>query len=111
MSHARFAQVTLRAIRRTRALEVGCLLLLAIGAGCPPPHWRPVGPAPQWSGGLAMSGHAELIARPSSADGAAHPALYLGSETGGVWRSTDYLSKNPRWQPTTVHLPLPLDSV
>lgn len=74
-----------------------------------PASWMPVGPAPmlndlvQETGGAFgsnnqnFSGRVSALAVTSDRDGQGHPALYVGSASGGLWRSTDFLSTNPTY--------------
>ena len=66
--------------------------------------WFPIGPAPQVSFGTTVSGRVWTVAFSADADGAGNPALFLGIDGGGIWRTTDLASGSPVWLPMTDHL-------
>jgi photosystem II stability/assembly factor-like uncharacterized protein len=49
------------------------------------------------------------IARSPDYDGYGSPALYLATEGGGVWRTTQFGDKSPLWQPLTDFVPTPVE--
>ncbi|MFF4148417.1 hypothetical protein ACFY0A_46020 [Streptomyces sp. NPDC001698] len=70
--------------------------------------WIPVGPAPiqhslDATGGV--SGRVWCIAASPNYDGANHPAMYIGTQGGGVWRSADFAAASPTWTPLTDRWP------
>ena len=70
-------------------------------------NWIAVGPAPQTAGdGTHVSGRVTCMAISSDYDGRGNAALYIGT-FGGIWRSTNFASANPTWQPLIDHLTLP----
>jgi hypothetical protein len=72
--------------------------------------WAPIGPAPLLnstydSAGVAteaVTGH--ITALEFGQDNGGTPALFLGSASGRVWRSTNFAAAQPTWTPLTIHL-------
>jgi subtilisin-like proprotein convertase family protein len=63
--------------------------------------WTPIGPAPINSGtapgGISSSGRTSAVAaHPSNAN-----TIYVGSASGGVWKTTNAGATNPSWIPLT----------
>jgi hypothetical protein len=69
--------------------------------------WVPIGPSQQSNAldKLPWGGRIDWIEISPNFDGAGHPAMYLATPGGGVWRSSDFLSAAPTWTPLTDHLP------
>jgi hypothetical protein len=67
--------------------------------------WSAVGPAPQINGNVAFSGRVTAIAKSIDFDGAGTPAMFLATDGGGVWRSTQFVGNVPVWQPLTDIVP------
>src|SRR5437016_4608607 len=71
--------------------------------------WLAVGPAPEDAHGFGVaagvSGRVWTIAISPNFDGFGTPAMFLGINGGGVWRSTDFTSASPTWIPLTDFLP------
>lgn len=67
--------------------------------------WLPVGPAPEDAHGFGVaagvSGRVWSIDISSSFDGRGTPAMFLGINGGGVWRSVDFTLPSPTWTPLT----------
>src|SRR5438477_6926173 len=60
--------------------------------------WQPIGPAPQISRNTGtVSGRIRCLTVSSDFDGNQTPAMYIGSDGGGLWRSVDFQSKTPSW--------------
>ncbi len=63
--------------------------------------WRPVGPAPELDGNVAYSGRVMALDTTTDYDGRGHPAMFLATDGGGVWRATDFTELAPHWIPLT----------
>ena len=75
-------------------------------------NWVAVGPGQQNVPGTVpgnffspWGGRIDWIDISSNFDGSGHPAMYLATPGGGVWRSSDFLNAAPTWTPLTDHLP------
>src|SRR5205823_4594698 len=63
--------------------------------------WANLGPAPQWIAQTDQlnSGRVSALVFGETASG--QSALFLGSASGGVWRSTNFSAGTPQWTNTT----------
>ena len=70
------------------------------------PTWSPIGPATLMGvAGLPCGGLVSAIEVSPDYDGNGLPAMYLGTEGGGVWRSINFEDPSPSWVPLTDHVP------
>jgi hypothetical protein len=71
--------------------------------------WIPIGPAPEDATGLGLaggvSGRVWTIAISANFDGQNNPAIYIGIDGGGIWRSSDFQMATPTWEPLLDHFP------
>ena len=79
--------------------------------------WTALGPAPEaffQQGGyqpkMNVSGRVSALAYDNSFDDQNHPALFVGSASGGIWRTTDVSSNSPVWEAVSNNIKLPLGS-
>jgi hypothetical protein len=62
--------------------------------------WKAIGPAPQHSRSTGLvSGRVLTIAVSTNWNGSNAPALYIGVDGGGAWRSTNFTTAAPFWVP------------
>jgi hypothetical protein len=69
--------------------------------------WSSLGPAPLATGNSAgnVSGRPWTMAVSPNVDGLGTPALFLGIDGGGIWRSVGtFTNSSPTWQPLTTSL-------
>ncbi|MBY0526875.1 MAG: FG-GAP-like repeat-containing protein [Gemmataceae bacterium] len=88
-----------------------------------PATWVPLGPAPQFgsnatattgqfgSPNQTYTGRVSAFAISPNYDGEGHAAMFVGAAGGGIWRSTNFSSGSPDWQPLTDFIGLPVDPV
>jgi hypothetical protein len=69
------------------------------------PAWLPIGPKPQarWiapddSFAQNVSGRITSLAYSPNFDGSSHPALFLGTAGGGIWRTDQPAAATPTWR-------------
>ncbi len=68
--------------------------------------WNSIGPAPEQSKLTGdVSGRVISLAASSDHDGRGTPALFIGVEGGGVWRSTNFETGVPTWTCVTDAVP------
>ncbi len=70
------------------------------------PDWSALGPAPQGLGQAAVTGRVTSLAFSPDVTGGNQPALFLGSASGGVWRSTPgtWNQVSPTWTEVSDNL-------
>lgn len=73
-------------------------------------EWAAVGPSNVIIGNTSQSGRVNMIAISPDVDGQGTSAMFLGTDYGGIWRSTDFTSTSPTWVPLTDHFSLPVQS-
>ncbi len=74
------------------------------------PIWSSIGPAPQHEDSVAYSGRAIAFAVSPNFDGAGTRAMFVATDGGGVWRTTQFTGPAPLWQPLSDLVPTPVES-
>jgi hypothetical protein len=72
-------------------------------------RWIPIGPAPEDATGFGVaggvSGRVWSIAISANFDGRNTAAMYIGIGGGAIWRSSDFQTSMPTWEPLLDHFP------
>jgi hypothetical protein len=75
---------------------------------CPqtPPQWLAMGPSnvQNMDDNVANGGRIDDIKISYDYNGKGGSAMFLACPGGGVWRSTNFMSANPDWEPLTDHI-------